>query len=267
MPQTTDCAAGELKWTLETAGQLLAEGSLATTGVTCGGLHALGSLQFTLPRLAQATRLELNLRHQPSGAATSYPLWVYPARSAAPVIPTGVSLVSALDDRAKSELAAGRTVVLCADSTRPFIGSPGGGWSPDFWSWSMFKNVPGTLGLAIAAGHPALAGFPTENHSNWQWYHLARAAQPVVLDGLDRRLAPIVEVIDNPERAHRLGLIFEARVGSGRLVVCAIDLPSLAPLHPEARALLDSLLQYAAANPGASLVDLTADAVAQVLAV
>ena len=131
----------------------------------------------------------------------------------------------------------------------------------------MFKNMPGTQGLAIAAGHPALAGFPTESHSNWQWFHLARAAQPVVLDELDRQLVPIVEVIDNPERAHRLGLIFEARVGPGRLLVCAIDLPALAPRHPEARALLASLLNYAGATPAASLVELDAASLDRALAI
>ena len=234
----------------------LARGALATARVPCGGLRSLGCLQLILPTLTHATRLEFSLRHEPSGAATSYPLWLYPVRPSPPVVPAGVSLVTAFNDRTHSLLAAGHTVVLCADSIHPFIRSPGGGWAPDFWSWSMFRNVPGTQGLAINAGHPALAGFPSERHSNWQWFHLARAAQPVVLDELDRQLVPIVEVIDNPERAHRLGLIFEARVGPGRLLVCAIDLPALASRQPAARALLESLLLYAAAAPAMPIVSL-----------
>ncbi len=264
---STDSAAGEIRWTLGAAGQFLNGGALVTSSGPCGGLRFLGRLKCAMPELAQATRLELSLQHEPSGAVTSYPLWVYPVRAAAPTIPSGVSLVSAFDGRTRSLLAAGHTVVLCADSARPLVRTPGGGWAPDFWCWSMFKNVPGTLGLAITATHPALAGFPTESHSNWQWFHLAREAQPVVLDDLDRNLVPIVEVMDNPERAHRLGLIFETRVGSGRLLVCAIDLPALASRHPEARALLDSLLLYAASTPAASIVDLGDETPANVLAV
>ena len=115
----------------------------------------------------------------------------------------------------------------------------------DFWCWPMFYNIPGTMGLLIEPGHPALASFPTETHSNWQWYHLAQAAQPVVLDALPATLRPVVQVLDNLDRVHRLGLIFEARVGTGRLLVCAVDLPALAEKHPEARQLLASILAYA----------------------
>ena len=112
----------------------------------------------------------------------------------------------------------------------------------------MFYNTPGTMGLLIDPAHPVLASFPTETHSNWQWYHLARAAQPVVLDALPATLRPIVQVLDNLDRVHRLGLIFEARVGTGRLLVCALDLPTLAEKYPEARQLLASVLAYAGSD-------------------
>jgi hypothetical protein len=176
-----------------------------------------------------------------------------------------VRLVRAWDASARQALADGGTVVLCADATRPFPGTPGGGFTPDFWCWSMFKNVPGTLGLAIAPEHPALADFPTETHSNWQWFHLARAAQPMVLDGLPTGLTPVIEVIDNPTRAHRLGLLFEVRVGPGRLLVCGIDLPALAARHPEARALLAGLLRYAASPDFAPSAAVTTGALAPIL--
>jgi len=53
-----------------------------------------------------------------------------------------------------------------------------------------------------------------------------------------------VQPIDNVERNHRLGTIFELKVGAGRLLVCAIDLPEI-PEAPEAAQLLLSLEQYA----------------------
>lgn len=237
-----DFRAGEVRWSLGGAG-----GALTGPAAARGGLRALGRLECRLPDTPHALRLELTLTHVPSGATNAYPLWVYPA--GATKTPPDLVLTRAFDAAAQAALAAGGAVLLCADAARPFPGTPGGGFTPDFWCWSMFKNIPGTLGLAIEASHPALADFPTDAHSNWQWFHLARAAQPVGLDGLPAGLAPIVEVIDNPERARRLGLLFEARVGPGRLLVCGLDLPALAPRHPEARALLASLLRYAA-SPG-----------------
>jgi hypothetical protein len=64
-----------------------------------------------------------------------------------------------------------------------------------------------------------------------------------VLDGQPQSYRPLVQVIDNFERNHKLGLIFECRVGDGILLVCSIDLPALQG-RPEARQLYSSLLQY-----------------------
>ena len=67
--------------------------------------------------------------------------------------------------------------------------------------------------------------------------------RPVILNHTPAAYRPIVQVIDNFERNQKLGLIFEARVGAGKLLVCTLDL--LGVQHrPEARQLLHSLLAY-----------------------
>ena len=109
------------------------------------------------------------------------------------------------------------------------------------------EPAPGTLGILCDPGHPALAGFPTESHSNWQWWHLVKSSRAIVLDATPRPWRPIVQAIDNFARNHKLGLLFETRVGPGRLLVCTIDLPRLQH-RPEARQLLASLLAYAASD-------------------
>jgi hypothetical protein len=103
---------------------------------------------------------------------------------------------------------------------------------------------PGTLGILCRPEHPALASFPTSFHSDWQWWHLVRNSRPIILDETPRDFRPLVQVIDNFDRNHKLGLIFETTYGGGSLLVCAIDLPAHQD-HPEARQLLHSLLQYA----------------------
>ncbi len=255
---SADFPAGEVRWTLGGS-----SGTLAAPAAKAGGLRSLGRITCVSPPLTRARRLDLTLTHLPSGATNTYPLWVYPATMPKP--PASVVLARAFDTATQAALAAGGTVLLCADAARPFPGTPGGGFAPDFWCWSMFKNIPGTLGLVIDATHAALADFPSEMHSNWQWFHLARAAQPVVLNALPADLAPIVEVIDNPERAQRLGLIFEVRVGPGRLLVCGIDLPALAERYPEAHALLASLLRYAATTDFAPRALVESDVLATML--
>ena len=78
----------------------------------------------------------------------------------------------------------------------------------------MFHNKPGTMGLLCDPANPALADFPTEFHSDWQWFDIALHGQPLILDELPARYRPNVQVIDNVQRVHRLGLVFELKVGA-----------------------------------------------------
>ncbi len=66
----------------------------------------------------------------------------------------------------------------------------------------------------------------------------------MILDELPAGLRPIVHVIDNFERNQRLGVLFECRVGSGKLLVCSCNLLDQQD-RPEVRQFLASLLKYA----------------------
>jgi hypothetical protein len=107
------------------------------------------------------------------------------------------------------------------------------------------EPAPGTQGFLCDPNHPALAEFPTEFHSNWQWWHIVKHARPIILDETPADYRPIIHVVDNFARNHKLGLLFETKVGRGKLLVCASDLPALQD-HPEARQLMHSLLRYVA---------------------
>ena len=87
-------------------------------------------------------------------------------------------------------------------------------------------------------------GFPTEMHTNWQWFDLLKRSKTMVLDEAPAGLRPIVQMVDNFSRNHRLGNVFEAKVGGGKLLVCSIDLQSDMDNRPEARQLLRSLIGY-----------------------
>jgi len=183
----------------------------------------------------------------------TWPLWVYPASTptataqlatASKQDSSAVHVVRSYNADTRALLDAGARVVLIP-SSRNWADTLPGGYATDYWSWPMFNGTPGTMGLLIDDRHPALAAFPTRFHSERQWASLAHASTPVVLTGISGIGRPLVQVIDNLERNQKLALVFEARVGRGSLLVCAVDLPSL-DARPEARQLLASLLAYAA---------------------
>jgi hypothetical protein len=116
----------------------------------------------------------------------------------------------------------------------------------------MFKTIcennkkevsPGTLGLLTDPSHPLFASFPTEGHTDWQWWPVVKESTPLILDNLPTSYRPLVQVIDNIERNHKLGLVMEFAVGKGRLLLCMSNLDA-ASRRPEGRAFYRSLLAY-----------------------
>jgi hypothetical protein len=121
------------------------------------------------------------------------------------------------------------------------------------------------LGLSIDSKHPALAEFPTENYFDWQWTELVRGTRAINLDRLPKELQPIVQPIDDWNRNYKLGLIFEARVGRGKLLVSSIDLENSIDSRLSARQLRRSILNYMASEKFDPKVSLGAENFREVL--
>jgi hypothetical protein len=123
------------------------------------------------------------------------------------------------------------------------------GFSSIFWNtaWTG-KQPPHTLGILCNPKHPALENFPTEYHSNWQWWDAMSHAHAIDVSGIEKNVDPVVRIIDDWFTARPLMLIFEARVGKGKIIVTGADLLTDAENRPEARQLLYSLRKYAAGN-------------------
>ena len=176
----------------------------------------------------------------------SWPVWVYPANNKPDK--TGITIARQLDRAAQQALAAGKKVLLMPKDAKNTVG---GLFQTDYWNYRMFKDIcesvgkpvsPGTLGILTDPSHPVFREFPTEEHTNWQWFPVLKASRPMILDAL-QGYKPIVQVIDNVERNHRLGLLFEFAVGKGKLLVCCSDLESTLE-YPEGRQFYKAILDY-----------------------
>jgi len=237
-------------WTLRVSdGTAVASGRLARASVRTGTLAALGEVRVPLAALRAPGRFELELAIEGTAAKNAWDLWVYPP--AVDTAPGDVVVSRRLDDAALRALEAGRRVLLMPEALAPAVAQPLA-WAPDFWNFGMFEKLatergapiaPGTLGIYCDPGHPALAAFPTREHGDWQWFPLLQGAKAAVVDALPRDLETIVHGIDNAERAHRLAIVFQAKVGPGRVLVSTLDLQG--SRDPAARQLLASLLAYA----------------------
>jgi hypothetical protein len=247
-------------WTLREGERELASGRLAEVQLLkAGGLRELGELAFALPRLGHAARLELELRNDEAGAVNRWNLWVYP-KATHVAEPSSVLVTPELDARAEATLAAGGTVLWLppAASIRgdPQTGRVEFGFSTIFWNtvWTD-RQPPHTMGILCDPANPALAGFPTDKHTDYQWWDLIHGATPFILTQFTQ-LDPLVQVIDDWVTGRKLGLVFEVRVGKGRLLACAADLNSDLDHRPVARQLRSSLLKHLTEREPASLPSL-----------
>jgi hypothetical protein len=240
-------------WSItDAAGKTLASGTHACANIITGGPTEVGTFNFPLSKVAAPQQLTVTLAIEGTPFHNAYPVWVFPAEIDTKA-PAGV-LVSRnfSGEETQAHLTNGGRVLLLPGLDKLPHSVPGA-FMTDYWS-PMFAQgdrkrgetpPPGTLGFLCDPAHPAFAAFPNDFHSNWQWWHLVKNARPVILDDTQHDYRPLVQMIDNFDRNHKLGLIFETKVGKGSLLVCAIDLPALQD-KPEARQLLHSLQQYAA---------------------
>ena len=98
------------------------------------------------------------------------------------------------------------------------------------------------MGLLIDAAHPVFASFPTDAHTDFQWWPMA-SRRAVILPEALRGLRPIVTLMDSYAYLRPMAQLLECRCGGGRLLFSSLGLHHLTQ-YPEARALLFSIYRY-----------------------
>ena len=232
------------QWVMKDAeGKDIAKGVLPLVEITQGEITDLGNITVDISSVQAPQKLEITLSIPGTEYKNSYPLWVYPTDLELNPA-SSVRVFTSLNQEAKSALDNGDKVLLLP-TKEVLPTSIDGAFQTDFWCYAMFNkyNPPGTLGILCDPKHPALAHFPTEFHSNWQWWRLLKYGRPIDLKTFPIDYRPIVHVIDNVTLNRKLGVLLEAKVGKGRLLICSMDLQNLQD-YPEGRQMYYSLLKY-----------------------
>jgi hypothetical protein len=246
-----DLKNAEVKWiVLNEKGKTIAEGKLIRPVITRGALDKTGEISFSLTEFRKAEKLQIIISIEGTKYKNRYDIWVYPD-SIDTSIPTGVLVSDRLDQKTIKHLENGGKAIIIPDHKK-LTHCIKGAFQTDFWCYPMFARnaikagkepAPGSLGFICDPLSPLFEYFPTEFHSNWQWWHLVKNCKPIILDDTPAEYKPLVQTIDNFERNHKLGMIFETKYGKGRALICAIDLLNLQD-KPEARQLYYSILKY-----------------------
>jgi hypothetical protein len=235
-------AAAALSWTIvDDLGKAVAKGKFASRSLPIGKNLALGNVSLDLSKLKSPARYKL-IVSLGEVASNDWDFYVYPANKTDQQ-PKDI-LITRSWTAARERLAAGGKVLYSPRKADLDWTSPPLDTVPVFWNRLMNPAWGRMLGMWIDAKHPALAAFPTENYNGWQWTEIVRGARAINLDRLPKDLQPIVQPIDDWNRNYKLGLVFEAKVGKGRLIVASADLETDLATRPAAKQLRRSLIEY-----------------------
>ena len=236
----------DINWRIRTPqGDILTEGHLEKKQILLGNNQSLGKIHVPLVQISGPGKL--NLEVSVNQYSNDWDIWVYPA-TRPDQDAENIHITGMLDQSALEILNKGGKVLLSLEPGS--LSEACGGnialvFSPIFWNTAWTRGqAPHTLGILCNPDHPALATFPSEYHSNWQWWDAMFHGQAIWMDIFEENIEPIVRIIDDWFENRSLGLIFEAKVGEGKILVCGADLLTGFENRLEAKQLLYSLLNY-----------------------
>lgn len=231
---------------LNTEGQMVKEASWSAAAVPTGTNTAVGKIEWALSGVTKASKFTLEV--SVGERINRWDFWVYPTA----VPKSEIQVFTSVTSQLTKILEQGGSAILSLgpDGVAPDKGgSIALGFSSIFWNTAWTRGqAPHTLGILCNPKHPALKDFPTEYYSTFQWWDLVSQAKPLLLDDLSQAQQPIVRIIDDWFTNRSLALIFEARVGKGKLIISGSDLTRKLDQRPAARQMLVSLSRYASSK-------------------
>ena len=210
-----------------------------------GNCTEIGLYQMDLSGINKAQKLTLEALVPNTTFKNRWDFWVYPAKQD---LNYGKVLVTdKLDKNAEAALKQGGSVLFLNYGK---IGKDKGaqvaiGFSTIFWNTAWTRNqAPHTLGILCDPLNPLFRDFPTESHTNWQWWDPVYHSQAMIIDSFPVALKPLIQPIDTWFENHRLALAFESKTNGGKLMVSSIDLKNILKDRLVSKQLLMSLLNY-----------------------
>lgn len=189
--------------------------------VPIGNETVLGEISFDLSEIAEATKCKLEV--YVNSYKNSWSFWVYPEKL--PEIETDqIYYTTQLNEKAKEILKNGGKVFLNAAGKVENGKDVKAYFTPVFWNTSWFKmRPPHTLGILAQNNHPVFNDFPTDYHSDYQWWELVNGQQVMNISAFPEGFKPLVQPIDTWFLNRRLAQLFEVKVGNGMLVVSSLN--------------------------------------------
>lgn len=239
----TQALNDQIYWKINDENQkLLGEKTLAEASILPGTSEQKGILEFSFSEIKNAQKLTIQVGLKNHKLKNSWEIWVYP-ETQNEIESSEILISNRLNGQVLEQLKAGKKVLLEASALGDASSSEAIGFFPLYWSMTFFPGQNrNTLGLIVQNAHPALATFPSESHSNWQWQSIYKSAKTFYINSFPETYRPIVQPVDDFHRNNKLASVFELKVGKGKLLISGFNF-NLQD-NPVAKQLKTSLIAY-----------------------
>lgn len=240
---------------------MVSSGELNHDEIPVGNCFKLGTIKTDLTSVDKPSQLTMEVKT--GEFSNSWNLWCYPSCNKVVGGMDGILMTDRLTDKALKTLNDGGKVLLSLKKGTLAADMGGNikiGFSSIFWNtaWTSGQG-PHTLGILCNPKHPALNEFPTEYYSDFQWWDAMSHSNAIEISKVSEKISPVVRVIDDWFTNRSLALVFEVKVGNGKLLVSGIDLWDNMETRPEARQMLHSLMEYMSGDDFNPSVEVSSD--------
>ena len=236
--------AGELGWTLgyrdcavnSGRGELRCDRADGQKNCPPGTYTLLGRLD--IPLEVKGVSAALILTVSIGDCTSTYPVWVYQKTS--PECPKNVYETRVFDEQTRAVLQNGGRVYLSPDADKESLPySIKTQFTTDFWSVGTFTDQEGGMGQLIDTEHPILKEFPTDFHTDWQWWIMATKRAVI----LPHPMKTIITEMDSYAFLRPMAQLIEFRCLKGKVLLSTMELHK-SQQYPEARALQTAIYEY-----------------------
>jgi len=251
-----DIEKARLHVSVRADGKTVAQTDVTVERLRKGQLKQLACFSFCVPELERAAGLELHAELSgPQGTyRNGWELYAFPKTEESTcrnvIVRKGCTI-----DELQADMQAGNRVVIFG--TEPFASSQVS------FQLSIAGRTTGHLATVIAK-HPITDAFPHSGFCAKQFENMLNGGKAAILAGTQGQHAPVIDIATSYKNAQKEALLFEYRIGKGRLLVCTLNLQEE---DPAAMWLKNTILSYAESQAFAPDAELTMQELAQVCAV
>ena len=227
------------------AGQVLCGGRLYGGDIPLDKHTPIGTVKMALDSIEVPGKYTLTVSVGGNQYQNHWDFWVYPDTLDS-VSHDGILIADSLDAKVLDALKRGGKVLLTAAGKVRLGSDVVQHYLPVFWNTSWFKmRPPHTTGAYIDQQHPLFRhGFPTDDWGNLNWWELLNKAQVMNLQDFPKDYQPPIQPIDTWHISRKLGMLVEAKVLNGSLLMTTMDIASDLDHRIVARQMRQAILSY-----------------------